>query len=114
MIRHKKERRIEMRENIRGGEGTIKMAHLLEKEECFGKVNIAAVLKIKPGESIGLHPHDPDAEIYYILDGKLTVTDNGVESVMKKGDVMITGAGGTHSAKNTGKKTARMLAIVLA
>ena len=88
MIRRKIERRIEHRENIRGGEGTIKMAHLLEKEECFGKVNIAAVLKIKPGESIGLHPHDPDAEIYYILDGKLTVTDNGVESVMKKGDVM--------------------------
>lgn len=113
MHRTKKELRVDVRENLRGGEGSVTLKHLLEKEESCGKMNLCAILRIEPGASVGLHPHDPDAELYYLLKGKLLVTDNEEEYEMKKGDMMYTCNGGTHSVRNVGKKAAKLLAIVL-
>ena len=65
------------------------------------------------GVSIGEHPHNPDAEIYYCLKGELTVSDNGTEKVMHAGDIMFIGGGQTHWAKNLSNEPVEMLAIVI-
>ncbi len=113
MHKTKKERKVEVRENIRGGVGAVTLHHLIEKEESCDKLLLSAVLHIEPGQSVGLHPHGPDAELYYLLKGKLIVTDDGEEYQMKKGGVMFTCNGGTHSVRNDSHKTAKLLAIVL-
>jgi mannose-6-phosphate isomerase-like protein (cupin superfamily) len=114
MKRRKADVRIEMRERVRGGEGTIKCLNLLEKSECHGKVNICAIMNLEPGQSVGLHTHGPDAEIYYLLSGRLTVTDHGVHTYLDEGDTMFTGDGESHSAMNESDQPAQLLAIVLA
>lgn len=113
MITRCEDMRVEMRDRLRGGEGTVKFVHLLDKERTFGKVNLAALLHIQPGQSIGLHPHGPDAEFYYMLRGRLAVTDNGVETYLNEGDAMFTGNGESHSVRNDGEQPAVLMAIVL-
>lgn len=106
--------RVVMRENVRGGEGTLRCTDMLEPSECFGKINLCAVIEIDPGQSVGVHAHGPDAEVYYMLKGRLTATDNGTESWLEEGDVMLTGDGGTHSVRNDGDQKATLMAVVIA
>lgn len=114
MIKRQRDMRVEMRDRIRGGTGTIRAVSLLEQGECFGKVNLCALLTIEAGQSIGLHAHGPDAEIYYLLSGRLAATDNGADAWLEAGDAMITGDGGTHSVRNDGDQPAVLMAVVLA
>lgn len=104
--------RVEMRERLRDGEGTLHFTNLLEPSECFGKINLCALIEIEPGQSVGVHSHGPDAELYYLLKGRLAVTDNGVEGWLEEGDVMFTGNGGTHSARNDSEKKATLMTVV--
>lgn len=100
--------------NLKGGDGTVLLRHILDKEQMDGKANMCAVVTLKKGCGLGVHSHNPDAEIYYVLDGRLTVTDNGETKYLEAGDVMYTAHGDSHSARNDEEKDLKMLAIVLA
>lgn len=113
MIRKKEDMRLQLRENICNGDGSIECLHLLEKEEMCGKARLCALMTLKPGDSIGLHPHGPDAEIYYILSGEMIGTDNGKEVVLHAGDAMFTANNETHSVKNVASEPAVLLAVVM-
>lgn len=113
MIRRNKDMQVQVRENIRGGSGTLENTHLFSTEEMLNKCNLCTVFTFDPGDSIGPHPHDPDAEIYYILSGELCVTDEGVEHTLYPGDAMFTSKGEVHSVANKSDKQATMMAIIL-
>ena len=78
-----------------------------------GKAKMCARITLPPGSSIGEHPHQPEAEIYYVLDGEITVTDNDERIVLHPGDAMYTGGGNRHSATNESFRNAEMMAIIL-
>lgn len=67
----------------------------------------------KPGETIAVHSH-PDHTLYAITGGKLAITAGGKtqEVDIAAGQVMWTSAE-THSAKNTGTTTLRVLVTEL-
>jgi quercetin dioxygenase-like cupin family protein len=70
------------------------------------------VATYKPGESSNLHAH-PDAGVYAISGGTAEfTTKDGAKRTneMKTGMAMISGAG-THSVKNTGKTTMKVLLV---
>jgi mannose-6-phosphate isomerase-like protein (cupin superfamily) len=113
MIRRKAEMSTEIRENIRGGHGSLHCVNLMERNP-EGKVLYCALMHFKPGESIGLHPHGPDAEIYYALKGKFHVNDNGTDSDLDEGDLMYTSNGEQHCIENRGTEPAQLMAIVIA
>ncbi len=102
MIKYKSEMRSEERPNMRGGNGTVKITHALEKEEINGPMRLCATLTLEPGASIGEHIHEHEDEIFYIVSGTAKVVDNGVEKVVYAGDSIITGNGGSHSIENIG------------
>lgn len=114
MTRTRKENRLDLRTNLRGGDGTIKMYHLFEENELLGKAKMCTRLVVEPGCGIGSHPHDPEAEIYYVIRGELTMDDNGETRHMYEGDIMITGNGAVHGLKNESDSTAEVFAIILA
>ena len=114
MVKYSKDMRIEIKKELRGGQGEFQTQHLLERAETLDKCNLCSRMTLLPGVSIGEHPHSPDAEIYYCLSGELTVNDNGVEKVLHAGDIMFTGDGQTHSAVNRSSEPVEMLAIVIA
>ncbi|NCB04882.1 MAG: cupin domain-containing protein [Clostridia bacterium] len=115
MIRKWEDTRLQEKPNLRGGDGVIHTRHLVEADEMFGKGMLCSVMTIDPGASIGEHPHGPDAELYYIIEGELSVRDNGAQAVvMRAGDAMWTCNGETHSVRNETDKPVRMIAFVVA
>ena len=102
MVKYKNEMRPEERPNMRGGNGTVKITHALEKEEINGAMRLCATLTLEPGASIGEHIHEKEDEIFYIVSGTAKVMDNGVEKIVYAEDSVITGNGGSHSIENIG------------
>jgi mannose-6-phosphate isomerase-like protein (cupin superfamily) len=96
-----------------GGKGEINVTRLLEMEQLQGKGRLFAHSKIRPASSIGLHKHNGDFEVFYILSGEGIVDDNGTKAPVKAGDVILTGNGESHSLENTGSSNLEYIALVL-
>ena len=107
------ELRVERKENMAGGKGHVIIKHILEEKELNGKCKMYAEVTLEPGCSIGEHPHQPDAEFCYMLEGELTILDNGEEHTVYPGDAWICGDGAVHYSKNTSDKPAVFLAVVV-
>jgi mannose-6-phosphate isomerase-like protein (cupin superfamily) len=104
---------VEIRERMKEGKGAIEVTHLLRQIQLKGKCRFFGSMLIKPGCSIGLHRHDEEEEIYYIVKGEGMAEDNGIRQPIKAGDVMLTGNGASHSIENTGKDDLVVLGIIL-
>ena len=113
MIRKANDFRQEKRA-IGGGVGELVLNHKLSQQESFEKCRVCAEIIIEPGQSIGMHVHDIEAEIYYMLAGELvSINEDGTEELFNVGDIMITGGGAKHSVRNDTNETAKLLAIVI-
>jgi mannose-6-phosphate isomerase-like protein (cupin superfamily) len=101
MVIHRNEMKTEVKEKLRGGEGSASFVHLAdcEKEK---NIRMLAELTLQPGSSIGRHNHETETEYFIILSGSGTVNDNGMDVQVKTGDSIITGNGAFHSIANTG------------
>ena len=113
MIREAKDMTNEIREQMRGGKGSVEILHLFKEEELRGKSRLCARIRLEPGASIGMHEHLNEEEIYYILSGRGLVNDNGNLSEVTAGDAVLTGGGAAHSIENIGDEILEMMAIVL-
>ncbi|WP_258358686.1 cupin domain-containing protein [Moorella sulfitireducens (nom. illeg.)] len=115
MIRRAQEIREETFTGFRGGQGEVKIAHILEanKNEFNDKGRLFARFTLAPGASIGWHQHNGDFETYYILSGQGTVNDNGTETTVKAGDMVLTRNGEYHSIINTGEEDLVFIALIL-
>ena len=113
MIRRSNEMREERIHELKKGKGTVKLFHLLEKQELSEKGRLCAREIIEPGNSVGYHKHEGDFELYYVLEGEGIVNDNGSETTVRKMDVVRTGHGEFHSIKNVGNKNLELIAIIL-
>ena len=112
MTVHRNEMKVETRERLRDGEGTVKMMHLLDGSPQKN-VKLFAEMTLDPGCSIGYHQHDSETEYFFILSGTGNVNDNGKEVLVKQGDSVITGDGASHSIKNTGSVPLVFLAVIV-
>lgn len=113
MIKRMSEMKTEIREQMRGGKGSVELIHILNKEEMKGKVRLFAKVVLNPGCSIGMHEHVDEEEAYYIIRGTGIVTDNGESSQVQAGDVILTGDGASHSIENTGDEPLEFIAVVM-
>jgi mannose-6-phosphate isomerase-like protein (cupin superfamily) len=99
--------------NLRGGNGTIDMLHIIKGEESFGTGRLFALATLPPGASIGAHKHEGEYEIYYILQGTAHVMDNDVPGVLETGDCMVCKDGDSHSIENRGDIDVQALFLVI-
>lgn len=113
MINQAKQQKADVVENLRGGEGSILRHHLIPAADSCGKFKMCAVLTLEPGCTIGEHPHMPDAEFCWLLEGKLTIKDGDEEHIVYPGDAWICGNGDSHYTKNNFDEKAIFLAIVM-
>ncbi len=113
MIRKSTEMQQEIRPQMRGGKGEVKIIKAFEKDEIKSSVRMYAVLELEPGSSIGEHIHEGEDELFYILSGTGRVTDNGACHTVTAGDSVLTGDGGSHAIENIGNDTLRVLATVI-
>ena len=113
MIRRADEMVKEVRERMRGGEGSVEMLHIFKKDELKGRARLFAKITLQPGCSIGFHNHDDEEELFYILRGTGTVNDDGKEEIVRAGDAILTGDGAGHSIANTGDEPLEIMATIL-
>ena len=64
----------ELRPNVRGGQGSPEFCHLFSREQLGGRLDLLATVTLQPGESVGVHPHVGNGEVYCMLSGCATVT----------------------------------------
>jgi mannose-6-phosphate isomerase-like protein (cupin superfamily) len=103
----------EVRERMRGGTGSVEVLHVFKAEELRGKARLVARLRLAPGASIGYHLHENEEEIFYILSGSATVSDNGKAVTVGAGDAVLTGGGAGHSIGSSGLEPLELMAVIL-
>ncbi len=113
MIRRAAEMMSEIRERMRGGEGSVEIVQIVDPAGLGGKCRLLAKLKIAPGSSIGPHRHEGEDEVFYILKGTALVDDNGSQTTVGPGDAVVTGGGALHAVVNNGNEMLEMLAVII-
>lgn len=113
MVIRKADQRVQVREGVRGGNGSLENRHVIEPEAMFGSATLLSEFFFDPGDSIGPHVHDSDAEVYYMLEGELTLIEDGQETTLQVGDASYAHSGVSHAIENRSAQPARMLAVIL-
>ena len=113
MVKRKSSYETQVSENMRGGEGTVKIEHLLSPDELNNKGRLFAKITLEPGASIGNHVHEGEMESYHIISGQAEYNDNGETITLYPGDTTHTPNGDGHSIKNTGKEALEFIALIL-
>lgn len=103
----------ELKEQMRGGKGTVAITHLFSQDEIGGKARLIAKIELEPGCSIGFHEHQNEEEIFYIISGQATLDDQGEVSQLDPGDAAITKGGQSHSLSNNSDKLLTVMAVIL-
>lgn len=113
MIKKFKDFNTELRENMRGGDGTVVVSSFVSAEELNNKGRLFGKIVLKPGCGIGYHVHETDSELFYIIKGTAVYDDNGTKTNVYAGDVTITPAGSGHSVKNESDEDVEMIALIV-
>ncbi len=113
MIRKQSSMEREVRSEMRGGRGEVTIEHLFKADELSGQSRLVGRIVLNPGCSIGLHEHDNEEEIYYLLKGRAQIVDSGVTETLEPGDAVLTGGGASHSIENVGDQPLELLALIL-
>ena len=101
----------ELREHMRGGNGTVKLTALCP--QLPANLRLFSRITLAPGASIGEHAHENEAELFYFLSGSATLLDDGVRTKAAAGDVMLTASGHSHSVINEGDEDVVILAVIV-
>jgi len=112
MVVKKSEWKIETKEKMRDGEGTVQIAQMVNTEN-EKHTRMLAEITINSGCSIGYHQHVNETEYFFIISGTGTVNDNGREVTVKAGDSVITGNSAFHSIKNSGTEPLILHAVII-
>jgi mannose-6-phosphate isomerase-like protein (cupin superfamily) len=113
MIKRKDTLNVVVNEQMRGGDGSVTMEHLIGKDELYGKGRLYARLILKPGCSIGYHVHEGEMETFYIQKGVAVYDDSGTKVVLQAGDVAYTPDGRGHSIANNGEDDLEIIALII-
>ena len=103
MIRKKEECKVEIRKEMKGGPGQVIQTSFVDKEELLNKGRLFGKLHLEPGCGIGEHVHE----------GEDVYNDDGVEHVLKEGDITICKADHSHFVTNKSDQPADLIALIL-
>lgn len=97
--------------HLRDGDGVVIKQYIAPAEPSV-HLRLLAHFTIRKGCSIGNHQHLGEVEYYYIIAGEGIVTEDGVETTVRKGDVSITGWGRCHSIRNEKDEDLEFVAVI--
>jgi len=113
MVKRKGSYPVMERENMRGGEGVVKIEELLTTAEIYDNGRLYGKITLEPGASIGAHVHEGEMEGFYIICGEAELYDNGEIVRLFPGDTSLNISGEEHALKNVGDTTLEVIALVL-
>jgi len=113
MIKKPSQMETEVRQNMRGGTGSVTIQHFFKKEEFKAKSRLCARLSLPPNASIGTHQHDGEDEVYIVLKGNGLLDDGKTKTFVSTGDAILTGKGASHAITNTGIINLELIAVIM-
>ena len=113
MIKRNENMNTVINENMRGGDGSVQITHILDKGEYKGNSRLIGVITLEPGCSIGAHIHENEEEVFYIMEGTATYLDGEETVILNEGDSCICLDGEKHSIANRSDKTLKVFAVIL-
>ena len=113
MIRKAADCPVEVRENMRGGDGTVEITNFVTKDELYQKGRLFSKIRLAPGCGIGYHIHESDSEIFYFTKGTAKYSDNGEWTTVGAGDVAVTPKGHGHSVINETDSDVELIALIV-
>lgn len=113
MIKRQAELKVDIHNEFRGGKGSVRFEHFMDQEMAKGAGRLFVKTTIPPGASVGVHKHEGDSEVYFILEGKALVNDNGTEVEIGPGDINFCQDGSTHGIENIGATDLVYIAVIL-
>lgn len=111
MVVLKKEMAVELREHMRGGNGTVEITKL--SGELPENMRLFARLRLAPGCSIGYHVHEHETELFAFVSGCGRVQDDEAFRDVCAGDSMLTFPGHGHGVENTGSEDLIIIASIV-
>lgn len=100
--------------NLRGGEGTVEIHHILTKDELMGHGSMYAHVVLPPHTSLGFHQHVGNTEPYYVIKGNGIFVDNdGSRTEIHPGDVCVIDVGQSHAIENPNESPLEVIALVI-
>ena len=93
-------------EHMRNGEGYIKMIKYVDEK------NTIAHIVIPSNSSIGIHTHENDQEIIYVINGCGICVEDGITYPLQKGQSNYCAKGNNHSIKNTSNEDLELFAVI--
>ena len=114
MIRKADACKVEYREHMRDGDGTVMLTSLIGgTDELNEKGRLFSKITLQPGCSIGFHVHEKDAELFYILQGTAEYNDNGTICTVQAGDVTVCPTGTGHGIANKTDEVVEFVALIV-
>ena len=93
-----------LKHNMRGGDGVVSLYPAAQGEQLPASCRLFS--------RIGLHRHEGEAEMFYVLSGHPTLTDDGAEYTAQPGDCIVTRSGHSHAVRNNGGEPVELLACI--
>lgn len=100
-------------ENMRGGSGKVFTYDFLTKEESGGKGRLFGKMVLPVGASIGMHRHEGEFEVYYVISGTGLVNDGSNDFIIEPGDRYLCKDGEEHLLRNNGTEELVIIAVIL-
>lgn len=114
MIKRNEDMTVNVKVNMRGGDGQAIVRGILDKGEYKGAARLIGAITLEPGCSIGAHVHENEEEVFYLIEGTATYDDNGKTEILRAGDSCICLGGEKHSIANrTENETLTVFAVIL-
>ena len=87
-------------ESSHGGEGPVDLYEIWSGSDFASNVDFFDRLIVPPGSTVGYHRHGENEEMYIFLEGRGTMTIEGEQVPVKKGDMILNPAHGAHGLVN--------------
>ena len=103
------------REKVRGGNGQMLLRTALSPQDAQANHAIKEISfrTLPPGSSVGMHKHDSDEDVYLIVPGEATFTDDdGSQHILHKGDMSICRDGKSHAIANNGTENLEYFVVL--
>lgn len=96
-----------------GGNGDARICDIASGDMMHAKNRCFITIRLGQGDSLGVHRHEHESEIYFIMQGCGLYTDNGNEYEIKTGEAVICLDGDEHGICNKEKEELVFIALVI-
>ena len=113
MVIKSEEMKNEVRENMRGGPGSVAIHHVVSGGDLPKNCRLFSTVTLEKGCTIGKHDHVAETEVYYGLQGEGVIDDNGELKPFRKGDCNVCGGGAYHAISNEKDEPLVFIAVIM-